>query len=169
MIRLVSIRALVIASTLGLAAACGGSPPPVVGPVAADNGQPVMQAALAALEKAQADLQSAEADKGGYRMKGLALIQQAIDQVSAGMQYAAAHASEVGEAEGMAEAEPVDAEVAGAERQPHMRDTIIDLREARKQLRHAKRDKGGFRRQALGSVQQAIDAVKEGIAFANSH
>lgn len=169
MIRLSSIRALAISVVLGSAAACGGSPPPVAGPVAADNGQPVMQAALGALQKAQADLGAAEANKGGHRERGLALIQQAIDQVNAGAQYAAAHANEAGEAEGAAEAEPVDEEVAGAERQPHMRDAIVDLREARKQLRHAKHDKGGFRAKALESINQAIAAVKEGIAFSNAH
>ena len=169
MIRLSSIRALAVSVVLGAAAACGGSPPPVAGPVAADNGQPVMQEALGALQKAQADLQAAEANKGGHRERGLALIQQAIDQVNAGMQYAAAHPTEVGEAEGAAEEEPVDEVVKDAGNQPHMGQAMVDLREARKQLWHAKHDKGGFRKQALESIKMAMQSVHKGIEFADHH
>ena len=46
---------------------------------------------------------------------------------------------------------------------------IVELREARKQLKEAKHDKGGFRAQALTLTQQAIDQLKEGIRFANQH
>ena len=150
-------------------AACGGSPPMVAGPVAADSGQPRLQAALGALQAAQTELNAAEADKGGFRVQALQSVQQAIDQVNAGAQYAAAHATEVGEAEGPAETEPVDEEVKGAGNQPHMGQAIVDLREARKQLREAKHDKGGFRKQALASVNEAIEAVRHGIDFANQH
>ncbi len=167
MTRLALIFGIVI--TAGLSACAPATQPGPVAPVAADNGQPVMQAALGALQQAQTELNAATSDKGGFRVQALAAVQQAIDHVNAGMQYAAAHASEAGEAEGAAEGQPVDTDVPGAEHQPHMAQAIVDLREARKQLHDAKHDKGGHRKQALAAIQQAIDAVKQGIAFADTH
>ena len=128
-----------------------------------------MQAALAALQHAQSETTAAEANKGGHREKALELINHAIEAVNAGQQYAAAHANEVGEAEGPAAPEPVDEEVKGGGGQPHMSAAVVALREARKQLREAKHDKGGFREQALTLTQQAIDQLKEGIRFADQH
>jgi hypothetical protein len=152
--------------------ACGGSTPPPAAPMAppaADNGQPRMQAALSSLQKAQAEATAAEANKGGHREKALELIQQAIDAVNAGMQYATEHATEAGEPEGPAEPEPVDEEVKGAGNQPHMAAAVVALREARKQLHDAKHDKGGFRDKAIGLSKQAIEQLKEGIRFADHH
>jgi hypothetical protein len=152
---------------------CASSPQPrpllPPQPLAADNGQPKMQAALAALQQAKGELEAAAANKGGHRARALGLIQQAIGAVNAGMQYAAAHPTEVGPIEGPAEPEPVDEVVPGAERQPHMARGILALREAHRQLVEAKHDKGGFRVQALGFIRQAIMQVREGIRFANTH
>ncbi len=154
-------------------AACGGAqtPPPAVAaaPIAADNGQPRMKAAMAALEHAQSEVQAASANKGGHREQALTLISQAMDAVRAGEQYAAAHPGEVGAAEGPAAPEPVDEDVPGGERQPHMAAGIVALREARKQLHDAKHDKGGHRAQAIGLVNQAIAQLKEGMRFASTH
>jgi hypothetical protein len=158
------MRTILTLSLSLLFIACGGGQHP-----AADNGQPKMQAALSALQHAQGEATAAEANKGGHREKALELIKQAIDAVNAGMQYAAAHANEVGEAEGPAAPEPVDEEVKGGGNQPHMSTAVVALREARRQLREAKHDKGGFREQALAFTQQAIDQLKEGIRFANQH
>src|SRR5262249_14428899 len=132
-----------------------------------DNGQPRMQAALAALSRAQSEAGAAEANKGGHRERALALIQQAMDAVNAGIRYAADHPTEVGAAEGEAEPRPVWEEVAGAERQPHMAAAIVALREAYKQLREAKHDKGGHRAQALGLIRQAEEQLREGMRFAS--
>jgi hypothetical protein len=137
--------------------------------MAADNGQPKMQAALAALQRAQSEVNAAEPNKGGHREAALQLIQQAIDAVNAGMQYAAAHAGEEGAAEGPAHPEPVDEEVAGAAKQPRMAAGVVALREARRQLHEAKADKGGHREQALALIQQALEQLREGIRFANTH
>ncbi len=160
--------ALVLVSTMFSFAACGGSPPPVAGP-AADNGQPKMQAAMQALQAAQTELQAAEPNKGGFREEALKDVAAAIDQVNQGMQYAAAHPTEVGEGEGAAEEEPVDEVVKDAGNQPHMGQAMVDLREARKQLWHAKRDKGGFRKGALENIKLAMEAVHKGIEFSDHH
>jgi hypothetical protein len=153
------------------AVGCASSPPPQAQPqpVAADNGQPKMQAALAALQQAQSETQAASANKGGHRENALGLIQQAIEAVNAGMQWAAAHPTEMGAAEGPAAEEAVNENVPGADRQPHMHNAIVQLREARRQLREAKADKGGYRVRGLELIQQAMVQLREGINFANSH
>jgi hypothetical protein len=160
------MKTMLVVTICSLLAACATSPPPPP-MVAADNGQPKMQAALQALQEAMMETQAASRNKGGHREQALGLIQQALDAVNAGMQYAAAHPGEVGAAEGPAAPEPVDQEVPGAERQPHMWRAVVALREARRQLREAKHDKGGYRVQAIALTQQAIDQLREGIAFAN--
>ena len=151
--------------------ACASSPPPppAAPMLAADNGQPKMQAAQQALEQARMEAQAASPNKGGHRERAIGLIQQAESAVVAGMQYAAAHPAEVGEAYGPAPPEAVNEAVPGAEHQPHMWRAVVSLREARRQLREAGHDKGGYRVQALSLTQQAIDQLREGIAFANRH
>ena len=84
------------------------------------------------------------------------------------MRHAAAHPTEVGNAEGPAAPEPVDANVPGAERQPNMAQAVVELREALRQLREAKPEKGGHRVQALSLVQQALVQARDGIRFANT-
>lgn len=53
------------------------------------RGQPHMQAALDHLQTAKAELQSAMADKGGHRVRAIELVNRAIGEVEAGMEYAA--------------------------------------------------------------------------------
>jgi hypothetical protein len=53
--------------------------------------QPKMQAALANLRQARANLQAATADKGGHRERAIELVNQAIDQVEEGMRYDRRH------------------------------------------------------------------------------
>ena len=56
----------------------------------ASAAQPHMRAALDHLQAAKTELQIAEADKGGHRVKAIALVNDAIAEVHAGMAYAAA-------------------------------------------------------------------------------
>ena len=51
----------------------------------ANPGQPNMQAALGDLRAARASLQKAVPDKQGHRNRAIALVDQAIAQVPAGM------------------------------------------------------------------------------------
>jgi hypothetical protein len=53
--------------------------------------QPEMTAAIQHLREAQKNLESASHDKGGHRVKALQLIQQAIAEVEAGIQYDNTH------------------------------------------------------------------------------
>ncbi len=76
----VSRRTLVV---LGLAALlCAGI---VVGRASAD--QPHMLAALDHLRAAKAELDKADADKGGHRVKAMQLVSDAIAQVERGIEY----------------------------------------------------------------------------------
>jgi len=51
----------------------------------ASAGQPHMRAALDHLQIARAQLQQAEPDKGGHRVKAIALVEDAIGEVRAGI------------------------------------------------------------------------------------
>lgn len=57
----------------------------------AQQRQPQMEAAIQNLRAAQDNLQSANTDKGGHRVRALQLIQQAIAETQAGMEYAERH------------------------------------------------------------------------------
>jgi len=46
-----------------------------------------MQAALDHLRDARAELDQASADKGGHRVKAISLINEAIDEVQAGIRF----------------------------------------------------------------------------------
>jgi hypothetical protein len=143
-------------------------PPPAPGaPVAADNGQPKMHAAINALKTAGAELQAASPNKGGHRERGLQMIQNAIVEVQAGIDFANQHPSELGPPQPPAKNEPVPTQVAGAEMQPHMAQSMINLREARRQLAEAEVDKGGHRVKAIEIIDEAMREVHEGIQFAN--
>jgi hypothetical protein len=153
-----------------VAIGCASRPQPVYGPpvpMAADNGQPMMQATLRSLHNAKAALETATPNKGGHREAALRLVQDAIGAVQAGMQYAAAHPTEIGPAQGPAMPEPVNEAVPGAERQPHMHQAMVELREAHRQLQEAKGDKGGYRVRGLQLIHEAMVQVREGIQFAN--
>lgn len=50
--------------------------------------QPHMQNALGALQNARSQLQQADHNKGGHRVRAIELIDQAIAEVQAGIDYA---------------------------------------------------------------------------------
>jgi carbohydrate-selective porin OprB len=53
--------------------------------------QPHMQAALGHLRNARTELNAAMADKGGHRAAAIRLVNDAIGQVEAGIEYARTH------------------------------------------------------------------------------
>jgi hypothetical protein len=79
-------RRMVIPALVCAAALCGGY---MVGRAAAP--QPHMRAALDHLQAAKVELQTAEADKGGHRAKAIKLVDEAIGEVTAGMEYSQTH------------------------------------------------------------------------------
>jgi len=58
------------------------------------GGQPRMELALISLQEARRSLENALPDKGGYREKAIASVDQAIKDVQAGIDYARDHPEE---------------------------------------------------------------------------
>ena len=75
-------KAVLAAGMLVLTSAAGYG----VGIAQAD--QPHMQSALAELQSARGELIVAEANKGGHRVNAINLVNQAIAEVKAGIEYA---------------------------------------------------------------------------------
>ena len=80
------LMSLGIASLLALPVI--SAPVSAAQPVAEIKGQPNMQAAIVALESAQAALKKAKTNKGGHRVAALKLIKQAIKEVKEGAAHA---------------------------------------------------------------------------------
>ncbi|HEV8432350.1 MAG TPA: hypothetical protein VGR95_02980 [Thermoanaerobaculia bacterium] len=57
----------------------------------ATGGQPHMQAALDHLRSARSELQAANSNKGGHKERAMELVDQAIGEVQAGINFAASH------------------------------------------------------------------------------
>lgn len=71
------------ALAIALACSLGGR----LVPSADAEPQPHMKAALATLNMAKNQLEKASADKGGHRVKAIALVNQAIGEVQAGIDF----------------------------------------------------------------------------------
>ncbi|MFH1555925.1 MAG: hypothetical protein ABII76_13840 [Pseudomonadota bacterium] len=80
-----SRRTLVLAFTLGIACTLGAN---ALMSTARAN-QPFMDAALASLRAARANLVQAEPNKGGHRDRAIELVDGAINQVEMGIAFAA--------------------------------------------------------------------------------
>jgi len=62
-------------------------------PMLAADKQRHMEAALDALKTAQAELRASAPDKGGHRGNAMRLVKQAMDEVQAGIDFAAQKSS----------------------------------------------------------------------------
>ena len=120
--------------------------------------QPHMQAARTALQSARNELQVAEANKGGHRVRAIELVDQAIAEVDAGIEYDRSHDHAFRLSK--------EAVVVLSPDQPHMKAALNLLKDAQKELKAATPDKGGHRVKAMQIVDQAIAEVKAGISFA---
>jgi hypothetical protein len=114
--------------------------------------QPFMRAAKVDLQTAKSELQRATPDKGGHRVKAIALTNQALGQVNAGIAFDRRHNH---------------AAFAAAPDQPHMQAALAALESAKNNLERASADKGGHRSKALDYVKDAISEVKRGIDAAH--
>ena len=73
----IGLKVLVLSTTLAIGACIGASAQ-----------QPHMRAALDALRTARSELVAATPNKGGHRARAIALVNQAIDETNAGINYA---------------------------------------------------------------------------------
>lgn len=60
-------------------------------PAMARQNQPNMQAAIRSLQQARNSLNAASTNKGGHRRNAISLVNRAINEVRAGMNYARRH------------------------------------------------------------------------------
>ena len=81
------MRKLAVLAVLALLTLCLG----FAAGCATGGGQPHMRAALDELRAARSELDAALADKGGHRGRAIALVDDAITEVKAGIDYAATH------------------------------------------------------------------------------
>lgn len=148
--------------------------------------RPEMQAALANLQKANAELRAAPPDIGGHRANAIKLVEAAIAEVEAGIRYDRQHNDEYASTVALAPAAAVD--------QPHVQTALDALRDARMHLDAATPDRDGRRANAIGDlnarsysssccpripcgyrvkaiedVNKAIDEVQKGIEFNRTH
>ena len=117
--------------------------------------QPNMQAARADLQTAKRELQQATADKGGHRVNAISLVNRAIAEVNAGINFDRRHNHASALTAGT---------LFGTPDQPHMERAKDALESAKNNLERATADKGGHRAKALDLVKEAIDEVKKGIS-----
>ena len=117
--------------------------------------QPNMQAARGNLLTARSELQSATSDKAGHRVKALGLVNSAIAEVNAGIDFDRRHNHP-----GSLTPETL---FAGSPDQPHMQNALAALENAKTNLNNATADKGGHRAKAIDYVKDAIGEVKKGI------
>jgi len=117
--------------------------------------QPFMKAARGDLNTARNQLQKATPDKGGHRVKAIALVNSAIAEVNAGIDFDRRHNHAKLNAEDLFAAFPD---------QPHMQTALVALESARNNLDRATADKGGHRVRAIDFVEDAISEVKKGIS-----
>jgi hypothetical protein len=80
--------AIASSSVLAVLLACGGGEV-IVRRAGAD--QPNMQAAREQLQGARGSLERAEPNKGGHRERAIELVDQAINEVNAGIEFARTH------------------------------------------------------------------------------
>ncbi len=76
--RILYVSLVLIVLIAGFVAGCASS-----------SGQPHMTAARDQLRAARSELDAARADKGGHREQAIAIIDQALGEVQAGIDYAA--------------------------------------------------------------------------------
>ena len=135
--------ALLVAFVFASYAAVVGAPPP---------DQPRMRAARVDLNQARAQLQRANNNKGGHRVKAIGYINSAIAEINAGMAFDRRNNHAM-------PAMPPD--------QPFMQAALNNLLDAQRNLEAADSDKGGHRKKALEYVGKAINEVNKGIAAGN--
>ena len=125
---------------------------------AASPDQPFMESARSDLQKARAELNIAEHNKGGHRSNAIRYVNSAIGEINRGIAFARGH--------NQAHAGTLDQIFFSATSpdQPHMQSALDRLKDARNNLDRANPDKGGHRAKAIEYVNKAIDEVNLGIA-----
>jgi len=129
--------------------------------------QPKMKEALQALQQARADLQQAPPQFAGHRQKAIELVDQAMQEINAGIQFAAQQGitSPNSGANQQGYVQPV-ASSANNTSYPMMTEAQRALEQARNALQQAAHHFGGHRQKALDDITQALQEISLGIQAA---
>jgi len=124
--------------------------------------QPHMTAALGDLKSARSFLNKATPDKGGHRAKAIDLTVNAMTAIKEGIEWDRTHPGSTYSDEDLTRNPPPSD-------QPNMVEARKWLNTALDELNKATPNKGGYREQAIGLVQNAISEVNAGIEFDRAH
>lgn len=133
-----------------------------------ESNQPKMEKALSSLESANDFLEKATPDKGGHRVKAIALVKQAIAETERGIDFDLTHSGEARRRRDVA-GRRTQSVAQNADYQVNMQRALSSLVNAQKSLEIATPDKGGHRTKAIDLVKQAIKETQLGIEYDRTH
>lgn len=133
-----------------------------------ESNQPNMEKALSSLESANDFLEKATPDKGGHRVRAIALVKQAIAETERGIKFDLTHSGEARRRRDVA-GRRIQSVAQNAEYQPNMQRALASLVNAQKSLEIATPDKGGHRTKAIDLVKRAIKETQLGIEYDRTH
>jgi hypothetical protein len=121
------------------------------------KGYPRMVAALGEMKEARTELREAGNDFGGHKVKAIGALDYAIEQMDLALRAVGDDAAYV----------PPKREVyKGYKHFPHLHHALVELRQARTQLKEAPTDFRGHKAKALEAVDAAIEQLDKAIKFA---
>jgi hypothetical protein len=126
---------------------------------------PHIRKALLELREAKKQLQEAAHDYGGFRSEALRSTDVSIFLLEKALKFdgGVAKGKKLAALKGALASAPFQA--GAGERHPHMRHALHRLREARRNLQEAAHDYGGFRSEAIQTIDVAIFLIEKGIMF----
>jgi Purple acid Phosphatase, N-terminal domain len=127
---------------------------------------PKMREALYALQQARMNLQQAAQQFSGHRQKALDLVEQAIQEIHSGFQFAQQGITNPGGAANQQSYVQPLAASADNTSYPRMTNAQRDLEQARNALQQAAHHFGGHRQKALDDITQALQEISLGIQAA---
>jgi hypothetical protein len=118
------------------------------------------------LREAKKQLQEAAHDFGGFRAEALRNTDVSIFLVEKALQFDKGKGKGKGKKQIAANPpSPSPFRLGEGERHPHMRHALHRLREARRHLQEADRDFGGFRVEAIRTIDVSIFLIEKGLQF----
>jgi hypothetical protein len=139
--------------TIGAAFALGS----LAAPPARAEEHPRLYAALYEMRHARTELKEAAHDFGGHRVKALAALDAAIEQIDKALKAVGDNAKGV---------EPAKDVYKGYANHPHIRHALAESRLARDELKDAAHDYKGHRVKAVKALDDVIVQLEKALKFA---
>jgi hypothetical protein len=126
---------------------------------------PLVRKALVELREAKKQLQESAHDFGGFRLEALRNTDVSIFLVEKALQFDKGVKGKKKKSPVFSLEQPVAAPFAQGEKHPHMHRALVLLREAKRNLQKATRDFGGFRAEAVRTIEVSIFLIEKGLHF----